>query len=227
MASPDTYSKAPGGQHQSSLAFNLALIALAAVLCGLGVAYLIDGASRQQSPLPNLHTAGPTIEKIVGNRRLAIPPAWFRFEDQRVEGFSDKVDLVFALPLGAQDRMREVMVTLMPRSRARSSARLLDAVYLHQFLPEQIAGPPGLVGKPLKASDGFQNETVWYDPLSADPFVAKCMQPVAPGEPASCVRTIVAGNEVAVTYVFDMQMLNAWKRFDEEAGHWLARIGGL
>ena len=67
---------------------------------------------------------------------------------------------------------------------------LLDGVYLHQFEDKQLTGPPGLVGKPLTASEGFAGETVWYDALSADPFVAKCLAPVAPGEPTQCLRTV-------------------------------------
>ncbi len=227
MASPDTYSKDAAGSHQSHVAFNLSVIALVVMLVGIGAAYLLDAAGRQQVHLPDLRTAGPSVEKIIGGHKLGIPPAWFRFEDQRVAGFSDKVDLIFALPLGPDNHMREVMVTLSPRSRARSSARLLDAVYLHKFLPQQLEGPPGLVGKPLREEGGFAKETVWYDPLSANPFVTKCMQPVMADQPASCVRTIVAGNEVAVTYVFDMRLMENWKRFDSEAGKWLAKIDGL
>lgn len=227
MPNTGTYKPQTREESPPSFAFNMGAIALVIIMLGLGVAYLIDGASQQNKPRPELWTAGPTVEKIVAGQKLAIPPSWFRFADQRSEGFSEKIDLWFALPLGPNNQIMEIDVSLVPHSRARSSAQLLDAVYLHQFLPNQVKGPPGLVGKPLRNTEGFQKETVWYDPLSANPFVTKCMEPISSDKNASCIRTILISDQVAATYIFDIELLAQWKRFDDEAGRWLARIGGI
>jgi len=210
-----------------TLAYNLTAIAAVLALCGVGVAYLIDGWTAERKSVPDLRTAGPTVEISVAGQQLAIPPSWFHDPDQRNAVFSEQVDLVFALPLGASGRISEIGASLMPPSKARASAQLLDAVYLHQFLPDQIQGPPGLVGKPLKPVDGFESETVWYDPLSANPFVAKCIAPVTQTVQEKCIRTVQLSSTVAVTYQFDREVLDAWKQFDAEAGKWLRRIGGI
>lgn len=210
-----------------TIGFNLGAIALVLILGGLGIANLLDGNTRQAKALPSLRTSGPTIEKNIAGQRLAIPPAWFRYNDQRVEGFTERLDILFALPLGADGRIIEVAVSLVPASRIRTSARLLDAVYLHQFLPEQVNGPPGLIGKPLKNEDGFQNETIWYDPLSPEPFVAKCADPIEDTGTSNCIRTIELSDKVAATYIFDRSALWSWREFDTEAAAWLKKIGGI
>lgn len=214
-------------QDWQTLGFNLGAIALVLILMGLGLANLLDANTRTVNTLPSLTTNGPTIEKNIAGQRLAIPPAWFRYADQRVEGFTERLDIIFALPLGVDRRIIEVAVSLVPASRIRTSDLLLDAVYLHQFLPTQIEGPPGLVGKPLRGEDGFQNETVWYDPLSPTPFVAKCETPVAGASSGNCIRTVKLSEQVAATYIFDQSVLNAWRDFDIEAAAWLKKIGGI
>ena len=75
------------------------------------------------------------------------------------------------------------------------------------FKADQLSGPPGLVGKPMSAEDGYANETVWYDPLAASPFVAKCQAPIAPDQPGHCLRTVYLGPGVAAVYTFDEDVL--------------------
>lgn len=228
MARAGAHKLLHNGVFTQNLAFNLSAIAAIAALVGLGFAYLVDDLSRQnRRSLPDLVTTGPTIEKTIAGAALAIPPAWFRFAEQRQPGFADKIDLFFALPLGPDGRMAEIEVTLLPASRARSSAALLDSVYLHQFTPLQAEGPPGLIGKPLKDIEGFRNETVWYDPVSVTPFVAKCIEPVAEDARAECIRTVMLNDRISATYIFDAELLPEWRRFDAEARQWLKRIGGL
>ena len=93
-----------------------------------------------------------TITRGIGGIELKIPAAFFRNDEDRDEGFADEIELIAHLPLGADGHDAAIEVTLLPRSRARPSAILLDGVYLHQFEDEQLSGPPGLVGKPLDAT---------------------------------------------------------------------------
>ena len=85
--------------------------------------------------------------------------------------------------------------------------------------------PLGLIGKPLKSAEGFEGETVWYDPLSVDPFVAKCAPPVAEGTQARCLRSVYLGPGLAAVYAFGADVLENWKRFDPELHQQLAKIG--
>jgi hypothetical protein len=201
--------------------FNLLAIAIAVALAGIGFAYVLDQVARRDRDLP---VAEGTITRGIGGIELKIPAAFFRNNEDRTEGFAEEIELIARLPLGTDARETPVEVTLLPRSRARPSAILLDAVYLHQFEDDQLTGPPGLVGKPLVATEGFAGETVWYDPLNADPFVAKCLAPVVPDEPAQCLRTVIRGN-VAVVYTFGEDVLMNWRQFDAAAEPWLAEMG--
>lgn len=219
-ASTDSHSK-------HSISFNLSMIALAAALVGLGFAYLLDMAREAPQSGPRLNTQDQLIEKTVAGQHLVIPRQWFRFTDQLIPGFADQIDLTFALELRAGAQPQMVNVALMPRSRARASDRLLDSVYLHLFELKQLDGPVGLIGKPLKPVDGFQNETVWYDPISANPFVAKCTPILDDPAKSTCMRTILINDQVSATYVFDAEALKQWKQFDVQANRWLSRIGGI
>jgi hypothetical protein len=205
-----------------SIGFNLAAIALIVAVLGLGLAYAIDAAGHASR-----EAQSGTLARTLGGKQLDIPAAWFREDAQRAEGFAKQVELAVSLPLGPNASAREIDLTLMPRSRARPSASLLDGVYLHQFMPEQLSGPPGLIGKPLIAQEGFENETVWYDALSASPFVAKCLAPLAEGQPGRCIRTVYLGPGIAAVYSFDEDVLMNWKRFDAELHPLLKQIGAL
>ncbi len=205
-----------------SIAFNLAAIALLVALAGVGLAYIIDAAGRTER-----EAAAGIVSRTLGGRELSIPLAWLREDAGRPAGFAKQVEIGLDLPLGPDAQPREIGVMLVPRSRARPSASLLDGVYLHQFMPEQLNGPPGLIGKPLVAADGYESETVWYDAISAAPFVAKCIAPVAEGEPGRCIRTVYLGPGIAAIYSFDEDVLGKWRQFDAVVQPPLRRIGAL
>ncbi|KKB09822.1 hypothetical protein [Devosia chinhatensis] len=212
---------------RSSLAYNLAGIAVLVFLLAVGVAYLIDRASQADSrALPMLNDIN-TVRQTLSGRDLDIPLLWFRYGEQVKEGFASQIDLRLYLTLDSGASPTPVGATLLPRSRARASSALLDAVYLHQFEDGSVGGVPGLVGKQLTAREGYAGETVWYDPLSPSPFVAKCANPVEPGRPAQCLRTIHLQSGLAAVLSFDATALQHWRQFDIELAAWLGRIGAL
>ena len=213
--------------HQNSMGFNLAGIAVLVSLLGVGAAYLIDAAGRDARAQPHRLDAETTFTRTLGGKDLEIPRAWFRHEEQRVEGFAKEIDLRLELPLGAEGRLLPVDVTLVPRSRVRPSASLLDGVYLHQFLPEQLSGPPGLVGKPLAPTGGYAHETVWYDALAANPFVAKCSAAVSERTGGQCLRTVYLGPGIAAIYGFPEAALQHWREFDPLLDERMKQVGAL
>ena len=217
---------APATRHAgpSSLAYNLAGIAVLVLLLAVGMAYLIDSLGRtSRVPAPALDDAEPVSQTISG-RELAIPASWFRYGEQVRDGFTSQIDLrILYAPEGAT--ARPVDITLLPRSRVRAGASLLDRVYLHQFADDTLSGVPGLVGKPMLATNGYAGESVWYDALSPDPFVAKCVAPLEPGGPAQCVRTVYLPSGIGAVYTFDATLLPTWRQFDKEMQRWLEPIG--
>jgi hypothetical protein len=209
----------------SSLAYNMAGIAVLVLLAAVAAAYLIDhlgDASRAATPTLE---DGNLIRQTMSGRELTIPTPWFRHGEQIRDGFTNQIDLRVMFTPGMDTAALPVDVTLVPRSRARTSASLLDHVYLHQFEDTMLSGVPGLVGKPMQPRSGYAGETVWYDALSANPFVAKCVEPVATGREAQCVRTVYLPSGIAAIYTFDAAALPAWRQFDDQMQLWLARIG--
>lgn len=219
-------SAKPKSGAAQGLRYNLAVIALAVVLVGLTLAYAIDAASREARVPPHRTDEETTLTRTLGGRQLEVPLSWFRYAEQRVEGFAKQIDLHFRLPLGPEGKLRGIDVTLLPRSSIRPSGRLLDGVYLHMFTTEQREGPPGLVGKPLRAEEGYESETVWYDPLSVDPFVAKCSEPVAQGA-SRCLRSVHLAPGIGAIYAFDADVLGNWREFDRRMRPFFIRIGAV
>lgn len=207
------------------IAYNLAGIAVIVLMLAVGIAYGVDLASRSQTPDARSPDSA-LITQTIGGRDLTIPEAWYRYGEQMQPGFVGQIDLEVKVNLPGLDPL-PVTVTLLPRSRARASSVLLDAVYLHQFDDGVVAGVPGLVGKPIKTGAGYVGETVWYDALSPNPFVAKCAQPVEAGKPERCLRTVLLPSGLAAIYGFDAAALPSWQAFDAEMARWLGSIGAL
>jgi hypothetical protein len=221
LPSPATAS---GSRHEGAgVAYNLAGMAVLAVLMALCAAYFLDFQLEQSAAPPP--ATGETLTRTIAGRELHIPTAWFRGTPDEAGGFANQIDLRVDLALEGRAEPAGVEVTLLARSRVQASSRLLDSVYLHQFTRETLAGPPGLVGKPLAAADGYAGETVWYDPLSGEPFVAKCLAPVETGAPARCLRAIVLPSGIGALYAFDETILADWRGFDAAMRRLLTVIG--
>lgn len=208
-----------------SLAYNLAGIGVLALLLAVGAAYLIDEMGRAaRTPMPGIADGNP-INQTISGRELTIPTTWFRYGEQIRDGFTNQIDLRVMFAPDGSDIALPVDVTLLPRSRARTSSSLLDGVYLHQFADETLSGVPGLVGKPMLASNGYSGESVWYDAISPNPFVAKCLEAVEAEGTSQCVRTVYLPSGIAAVYAFDATVLQSWRQFDAEMERWLTSIG--
>ena len=205
----------------------MAAIMLVIALLGLAATYGVTALLHHEPAAAPPSDAGPRETRTLLGKTLDIPASWFRDATPAGQGFSSQIDLRLELPLGHNGALRPIEVMLLPLSQVRASASLLDGVYLHQFLPEELSGPAGLVGKPLDDTEGYANETVWYDALSPDPFVAKCMAAPDDTGPAECLRTVALGGGIAAVYSFPADVLDDWKQFDPQMRTWLARIGAL
>ncbi|MEO5806773.1 hypothetical protein [Devosia sp.] len=210
-----------------SIGYNLAGIAILVLLLAVGAAYLVDGLERADKVPPPNQADMHKISVTISGQELAIPASWFRYEGQMQEGFSSQIDLRMTLKSRDGATSFPIDVTLVPRSRARPSSVLLDGVYLHQFDKAVVSGVPGLVGKPLLANAGFSGETVWYDALSPNPFVAKCLAPVEKKLDGRCLRTVYLESGIAAIYSFDAKALVSWQSFDTQMQKWLAEIGAI
>jgi len=222
-----TSQTAPAGRRSApaSLSYNLAGIAVLALLLAVGAAYFVDELGRaSRVPVPSIDD-GDTITQTLSGRELTIPASWLRYGDQIRDGFTSQIDLRINFAPADAATSSPVDITLLPRSRVRTSASLLDRVYLHQFGEQTLSGVSGLVGKPMMASNGYGGESVWYDALSPNPFVAKCVEPISAGGTSQCIRTVYLPSGIAAVYTFDAVILQQWRDFDAEVQRWLDPIG--
>lgn len=214
---------APSAPAQPSVGFNLLALATLIALAALALAYLIDAMADKgrQSPASGANTS--RIETSLAGTTLSVPTAWLRVPGQHRAQFSDRLDLNLPLELAPNTPPVIIAATLLPKSKVRPSAQLLDQVYTHAFASTQLSGPIGLVGKPLTGDPGLAGEMVWYDPISIDPFVAKCA--AGPGPETHCLRTIGLKGGIAIVLDFDAKLLPDWKAFDPALSRALKTIG--
>jgi hypothetical protein len=210
-----------------SVGYTLAAIALGIAMTGLALAYGFTTIRSAWLAHVASEADATTVSRTLVGRRLIIPSGWLREATLGNGAFASRIELSVGVPLGGGGAITPIALTLLPLSQARPSASLLDGVYLHQFMPNELSGPPGLVGKPLYGSDGYENETVWYDALSPNPFVAKCAPAPIAGLPAQCLRTVALPGGIAAVYGFDSAVLYSWRKFDTVMGNVLARIGAV
>jgi hypothetical protein len=215
------------GSSHTGVAYNLAAIALIILIISLGLAYLIDQIGRKDTATTPDRADTALKTQTVGGRELAIPQTWFRTANEIEEGFSQQVELKFALQFERAKSQTLVDVTLLPLTRARASSALLDTVYVHQFQGALLQTVPGLVGKTLKPADGYAGEVVWYDALASQPFVAKCSTAPTPERPSRCVRTVHLPSGLAAIVSFNEAALTHWREFDSQMALWLDQIGAL
>jgi len=179
---------------------------------GLAAAYglqAIAERSRDVAPPP----PGEPIHFTLAAVDVAVPINWLRGTPRG--GFVEALELTVPIKLPDASEALQADVTLLPRARAVPSAALLDRLYIHRFSDNQVAGPHGLIGKPLIAEAGYENETVWYDPVNGNPFVAKCLELIDEGERVlECMRTIPLGTKVSAVVRFDEPALMRWQEFD-------------
>jgi hypothetical protein len=206
----------------ATLGYNLALLLLMALTVALGAAFWFDRAMNAESA----DNAGRMLVRNVAGVDLTIPAGWMRNVSGTSAGFNSEVDL--RLTLAPQDIEPFTLdMSIVPRSRVRASATMLDAVYVHQFAPETLEGPAGLIGKPLLAGSGLAGESVWYDPIASDPFVARCLPALRIDQPDRCLRTILLPRNLALVLSFPAPALDGWRQFDTALADILRRLGAL
>ncbi len=205
--------------------FNLAAIALMLVLAGLAAAYWLFAQARPEKAPPASTFAPPFSGTTINGIAINMPTAWLTRTPGKSGINTQSLDANLLISFDNENDPQRVGVHVSKADQAESSTVLLDTVYIHQFTPRQIDTVPGLVGKPLKGEEGYQDETVWFDPISTSPFVAKCTsRPATPDFP-DCIHTIATGNGLAITYQFNRHLLTRWRTFDHVLQQLLKNTG--
>ncbi|WP_181707580.1 hypothetical protein [Chthonobacter rhizosphaerae] len=188
------------------------------VLIDLGLTWskaLTDTSGRTSDPTP--------VAVFLGDQRLTIPANMIRFENQRVVGPQERMDLAIHWPslTGYSPELRSaflddgadaplLFMTIRPRETATDSAGRLASVYQHFFEGEALPAPKGLLGRRLSEDSGLAGEEVYFEAGSTSPFTVHCLAADDSGYPAPCLTEIHAGESLSVQIRFRKGLLSEW-----------------
>jgi len=207
--------------------FNLTAMALILLMGGLGIAYWINSFGPKEANSAASVFAPPFTDKIVANTNMQVPTKWLNALTRNNQKNVQALDLTLTIKLAPQAKLTNINLRLAPFGQAQSSSYLLDSVYVPRFSSRQINTIRGLVGKPLKPQDGYENETIWYQPVASTPFVAKCIDLETTTTTLNCLRTIALGAQLSLTYQFSEIQLPYWQQLDSAIAPLLEQIGAL
>ena len=193
----------------------MAVIWIFVALCFLGLLAISFADWTSNSTGANASQKSGAYRFSIAARELVVPASWA----QKSEMVQDAAlaSLQLAIPMDFGGEKTALAVSLLPSSKAAPSAYLLDKLYIHNFDETEPLQQFGLVVKNLRAKDGFEDETVWYDALSASPFVAKCLEEkVGSSHKTSCISTMLVNKRVSALIQFDGELLPYWRSLHSE-----------
>jgi hypothetical protein len=207
-----------------------ALLTLAGLAFLGAIAWGIDSAIesyRDGIALRGLDGKPSPINLTVAGEALTIPANMIRFRADRRGGELARVSLLLRWPTleGFSEDIADdfkdnspdaplIYVTIAARDAALDSTARLDTVYEHFFAGPVVPGPPGLVGRKMKADSPYAGEIVFFQPRGNARFVARCMAESTREMPSTCIRDVNFGRGLSMLYRFSRTRLADWRRLD-------------
>ncbi|PZU85166.1 MAG: hypothetical protein DI528_12555 [Shinella sp.] len=211
--------------------FLLILTSAIAVLALLSLAVHVLGRSLGQELALAGHTDSTSSFTIaIGQDRLRLEANSIRFEDQRQDGKSDRIDLYLVWPemAGYSKDLRErfddisrtdslIFLQLSQSTMSRDMSGRVEPIYSLLLDGSSQKGPDGLTLHKFRRGTGYDNETL----LTADlpdgtSYAVRCILPEDPSLATSgdCQRDIHVGKDLTVLYRFSSRMLKDWRAID-------------
>jgi len=204
---------------RNSVKTNVLILCIILSLLGLSVVYTLDFLEKNSPQQAN--SSQETIEFTIAASKLRAPKSWIESNFDEEQNILNLLQL--RLELQIDGKLVAVNATLLPAARAAPSAYLLDSLYIHNFAPGRSEQMYGLVAKKLRNEAGFEDETIWYDALSANPFVAKCLdEKVEVRNAKPCITTILVNKRVSALIQFEKSVLPHWRQFSVALAQQLA-----
>lgn len=201
-------------------------LATAAVLAGLAALWL--AWTLDDSREPGAARASPVTLNVAGET-LTVPGGYFRFVDQRRAAKLDRIDLVLrwpdlaeamqprpTSPSGVGSDPDLVFVSITRRDVPFDSTARLATVYQRFFDGAAFDGPAGLIGQRMAAGSGYEDELIFFEPGSVRPFAVRCFAGEEAGRATICLREVMIGRDLIMTYRFAASLLPAWQALDRD-----------
>ena len=175
------------------------------------------------------HTLKTDERRILINSDLIIAPAnVIRYPSQRkmtqakrlelyfhwptMEGYSQKLKFAFNNIEKASD---VIFITLAPRFSGLDMTGRVKPIYQKFYVSSAIDMHNGLERYELDSDAGFINEYLMVQKNSSRPFSARCVKFVPDGPVPYCIRDILIGNDLALTYRFHINLIANWFELDQ------------
>jgi hypothetical protein len=203
------------------------VVGLAALTAGISIAGRWYGE--------NLALAGHTTSTeandiFIGQDHLRLPSNVIRFEEQRITGIAERIDLYLTWPgmQGYTDKTRTlfndvnrpealVFLEISQSTMSRDMSGRLEPIYQHLFEGTALPGPAGLARHAMKENSGYGQEVFFTADRKGDTsYTVRCILPATPATSTSadCQRDIHAGHDLVVLYRFSSQLLPQWQAID-------------
>lgn len=174
------------------------------------------------------HSDDTTANRVrIADQLLSVPRNYIRFGDERHAPTLDRLDLYAHWPTlsGYTDDLREafsgtkvdpsiLFVTIEPRQMNHDMSARAGRLYSKFLVGEETDTGNGLWKRQLSPKAGFVDEDLYYEAGAALPFVARCIRAGATGMAAFCMRDIMVGRSLTVTYRFHVSLIEDWRRLD-------------
>lgn len=207
-------SQAPICRELVDAKFVRRVIAFIAVLALASVLISVTGLWLGRSIVLGGHTEDRTLHEIViGNNVLSVPSNAIRFEEARVDGVSERLDLYLSWPdmegytnatrntfnNGAGEK-RILFLSFEDATMSRDMTGRLDPIYRRLTEPAGRSLGGGLTAHAFTATSGYRDEELIVGE-GASPFVARCLTGTAADDSlAPCERDLRIGDDLSLTY---------------------------
>lgn len=211
-------------------AFMLRVFYAFAILAVLSVAISLAGKWFGKSIAMAGHTDDASLHEIViGNNVLSVPSNAIRFERDRKNSTSTRLDLYLHWPdmKGYSEATRHdfnnvggakkiLFLTFEEKTMSRDMSGRFDPIYRSMIDQPGVSGPGGIVFYQFSKKSGYINEMLAVaERPGTTPFVARCLSGPSAGESlAPCERDIQVGENLSLTYRFPMELLSEWPNVD-------------
>lgn len=170
------------------------------------------------------------LDITIGRDRIALPANTIRFEEQRLSGSTERVDLYLLWPdltgysreerrrfddLGSSQSLLFLQISQSTMSRDMSGR--VEPIYRHLLQPGPSQGPAGLTVHTFRDGTGYEGETLLTATLpDGTPYAIRCLLPTSTEKATSsdCQRDIHVGEDLTVLYRFSSRLLGDWQAID-------------
>ncbi|GLQ18748.1 hypothetical protein [Maritalea porphyrae] len=195
---------------KNGLGTNILILLICLSLLGLATVYALDFFEETRNI--QRQADNKLVEFSISATKMQAPRTWITSDFNEEQSVVNLLQL--SIPIEIEDFSIKVTTTLLPAARAAPSAYLLDSLYIHNFAPGPSDQRFGLVVKKLRNEAGYEDESIWYDALSASPFVAKCLNEEAANTNAkNCITTVLVNKRVSALIQFEQSLMPYWRPF--------------